>query len=252
MTTPDVHMLTGAYALDALDELERRQFERHLAECPECSQEVAELRATAVRLGLAVSDVPPAEMKSQVLAKITEVRQEPPVTSGDGRAARQERPGGRWAIRIVSVAAAVAVVVAVALGVVAIRAQGQLNTAQGELSQAQSRENAIAELLSAPDLRVVPGAGAKVGEGSVMVSQRLDRGMLLVSGMPNQPANATYQAWAIVNGTPHSIAVLGPGGTTTAPVVFTGLRGVQEIAMTVEPAGGSARPTTPPAVEFQI
>lgn len=252
MTAPDVHMLTGAYAIDALDEFERRQFERHLAECPECSQEVAELRATAVRLGRAVAEEPPPAMKHEVLGRISGVRQAAPLTSPVTRQGKRRRERNPWVVRLVSVAAAVAVAIAVGAGVVAIRTQGELSQTRGELAQAQGRENSVAELLAAPDLRAIAGAGAKVGEGSVLVSRRLDRGMLLVSGMPDQPPSSTYQAWAIVNGTPRSIGLLGPGGTSTAPLVFDGLQGVDEIAMTVEPAGGSAQPTRSPAVWFPM
>ena len=43
----DLHKLTGAYAVDALDDLERARFEQHLDECDDCRFEVAELRETA-------------------------------------------------------------------------------------------------------------------------------------------------------------------------------------------------------------
>ncbi len=39
----DLHGLSGAYAVDALDDLERARFERHLAECEDCRAEVASL-----------------------------------------------------------------------------------------------------------------------------------------------------------------------------------------------------------------
>ncbi|MBL0804656.1 zf-HC2 domain-containing protein, partial [Streptomyces albidoflavus] len=81
MTTAELHTLTGAYALHALPEEERAAFDRHLADCPACTTEVAELTATAARLGLAEAAVPPPAMKDQVLRRIGEVRQEPPRTA---------------------------------------------------------------------------------------------------------------------------------------------------------------------------
>ena len=45
--SPDLHHLSGAYAVDALDEHERTSFETHLAVCPDCRAEVAELTAAA-------------------------------------------------------------------------------------------------------------------------------------------------------------------------------------------------------------
>ncbi len=40
--TDDIHALSGAYAVDALDELERVQFEQHLAGCSACRAEVGQ------------------------------------------------------------------------------------------------------------------------------------------------------------------------------------------------------------------
>ncbi|MCB0953113.1 MAG: zf-HC2 domain-containing protein, partial [Microthrixaceae bacterium] len=37
----DTHDLVAAYALDALDELERRRFEAHLDGCPSCLEELS-------------------------------------------------------------------------------------------------------------------------------------------------------------------------------------------------------------------
>ncbi len=55
----DIHTLVGAYALDAVDDLERLRFDRHLVTCPSCEQEVAELRATAGRLADLTDIAPP-------------------------------------------------------------------------------------------------------------------------------------------------------------------------------------------------
>ena len=52
---PDVHTLTGAYVCDALAPTERAAFEDHLAQCPACSQEVAEMREVAAVLGKAIA-----------------------------------------------------------------------------------------------------------------------------------------------------------------------------------------------------
>ena len=43
----DIHALSGAYAVDALDDIERARFEQHLAECADCRAEVAALREAA-------------------------------------------------------------------------------------------------------------------------------------------------------------------------------------------------------------
>ena len=52
----DLHTLSGAYALDALDDTERERFEQHQQRCEDCLvREVRDLRETATRLALAVA-----------------------------------------------------------------------------------------------------------------------------------------------------------------------------------------------------
>ena len=79
----DIHALSGAYAVDALDDVEREQFERHLAGCSACQAEVASLVAAATALS-SLSDVaPPPSLRAKVLQGITTVRPLPPVVPAD-------------------------------------------------------------------------------------------------------------------------------------------------------------------------
>ena len=47
----DLHLLTGAYAVDALTGAELAKFEKHLDQCCSCAEEVRSLRETAARIG---------------------------------------------------------------------------------------------------------------------------------------------------------------------------------------------------------
>ena len=76
--SPDLHHLSGAYAVDALDEAERASFEQHLAVCADCRAEVAELTATAHALGSLTEATPPPSLRSSVLSGIARVRPLPP------------------------------------------------------------------------------------------------------------------------------------------------------------------------------
>src|SRR3989442_2763116 len=87
----DIHTLVGPYALDAVDDLERARFDRHLAECESCVQEVAELRATAGRLADITELTPPARLKDAVLTQVARTRQ-----VGAGRPAARRGPQVRW------------------------------------------------------------------------------------------------------------------------------------------------------------
>ena len=71
MTADDPSLLTGAYALDALDATDRETFERHLAGCETCAEEVASLREAAARLADDSWSTPPPRLRRQVLERST-------------------------------------------------------------------------------------------------------------------------------------------------------------------------------------
>jgi anti-sigma factor RsiW len=98
MTGVDIHALSGAYALDALEDLERAAFRRHLAQCPACTVEVAELRdhrPARRRVGHRT----PAQLRARVLAEIAVPgRLDRPKWTTGGRAPRGSAggPPARW------------------------------------------------------------------------------------------------------------------------------------------------------------
>lgn len=245
--SPEIHTLAGAYALHALSDIERRQFESHLAECPDCAQQVAEFHATAARLAMAVAEQPSNQLRQRVLAEISQTRQEPPTSHTRGRANERgrTRPSRRW---VQSLAAAAAVLVALALGVVI----GQTSdTTRDDLATAQTRYQELTQLLSAPDLQIAAAQTAG-GDGSatMAVSRQRDQGVLATAGLPRAPADHTYQAWLIGTTGPRSAGLLDPTGTP--PLLFTGLGNAEKIGVTVEPDGGSSQPTTNPILLFPM
>ena len=90
----DIHALSGAYAVDALDTAERTEFERHLAACAACRAEVASFHETTALIAETTTDTPPASLREGVLAGIREVRPLPPQTPETGEPA-PERTGAQ-------------------------------------------------------------------------------------------------------------------------------------------------------------
>ncbi|MFF3848233.1 zf-HC2 domain-containing protein [Streptomyces sp. NPDC002328] len=78
MMKDDANDLTGAYAMDGLDEEERQAFRRHCAECPECADEAGRHQEAAAWLALAVARTPPECLKVRVLAEAARTPQFPP------------------------------------------------------------------------------------------------------------------------------------------------------------------------------
>ena len=101
-TNEDLHELTAAYALDALDGDERSAYESHLAGCDRCRADLRDLGGTVGALGLAAEGpAPPAELRDRILV-----------------AAREEGPSNVVALRPrrTRVYAAVAAVAVAAVG----------------------------------------------------------------------------------------------------------------------------------------
>src|SRR5712691_62912 len=135
MLRDDLHVLTGSYALDALTESEREDFERHLQHCASCQAEVRGLRETAARLAMAKAVRPPARMERRVLAATYRTRQLPPLPGPDARRARVARWFAEHSARarvltprLVAAVAAASVAVAVGLGITQAATQHQVES----------------------------------------------------------------------------------------------------------------------------
>ncbi|GAB3908357.1 anti-sigma factor [Kibdelosporangium lantanae] len=238
----DVHTLTGAYVLDALSELERRAFEDHMAGCPACTQEVAELRETAARLGLAASTVPPPDLWNRVRTATTQIRQLPPI-SPDPVVIRPKR----WPLRVAVFAAAASLLGAAAVGVGWITSNQDLHD---QLAQSQNQVTQLQDILSAPDAHISSG---DVGDGNVtaVASKSRDEMVVLVRGLPKLPSGRVYQAWFIKGGNPIPGQTLAASNGSIASTL-SAAQGAEKLAFTLEPTGGSAKPSRAPLASMPM
>jgi anti-sigma-K factor RskA len=245
MSTAELHTLTGAYAVHALSDGERAEFEQHLADCPACEQEVRELSATADRLALAASVVPPPQLKEQVLRRIGTVRQDPPtVPAGRGRRASGDRPG--LLRRLPRFVLAACLAGAVALGGVAVWQHQQADDARQRASRAEQSATALSQVLAAPDARSSTSRLADGSSATVVVSQHLGKAAFLASGMAGLPSGRTYQLWYDDAGTMRPAGLMDPRSPDQAVVLAGQVEAASGVGVTVEPAGGSAHPTSDP------
>lgn len=241
MTTSDLHALTGAYAVHALHGEERVAFERHLAECDACKQEVAEFTATAARLALASTVATRPAMRDQVLQRITTVRQMSPGATPPERARRGVRRGGglaRWAL-------AASVAAAAAFGGTAVWQYERAQDARHEAAQAQRHAEDLAAVLTAPDAK---SRSAKVagGAGTLVVSADRDRAVFVGSRMAAPPRGKVYQLWFADGGKMRSAGLMDPDRTSQTVLMQGAVDGASGVGITVEPTGGSRQPTSTP------
>ncbi|MEU8424305.1 anti-sigma factor [Micromonospora sp. NPDC048835] len=230
----DVHTLAGAYVLDAVDDVERAAFERHLAECEPCRVEVAELRETVARLAddTAVEATPPG-LRERTLAQAARTPQLRVSAAG----ASGRRNAGRW--RQLTVAAAAAVLVAAGASAVTWTVTND-RISDEQASSEQARQ--IAAVLNAPDARVFERSLQPAGAATIVVSRDRDRGVVLLRDLPSPGAGRIYELWLIRAGDPRKVGQVAEGGSASTAVIGPVGEAVT-FGVSNEPVGGSAAPT---------
>lgn len=240
MTDDELHDLAPLHALDALDDVERRRFERHLATCDRCTATVAELRATAAELADAVAVEPPPALRARVLAEVAGTPQVPggAATTGapGGAAGAGRRPSAehaRW--RPAAALAAAAAVLALVLG------GGWVVT---DLADERDRAQELAAVLAAPDARTATLEGEPGATLRVVWSPEADAAVVVGAGLADPGEGRVYELWALAPDGPRSAGLFEPGDDGIVrrrldlPAEPAGGWGV-----TIEPAGGSPQPT---------
>jgi anti-sigma-K factor RskA len=255
----DAHTLAGAYAMDAITARDRERFERHLAGCEECAQEVAGLREAAARLGAAAAEPLPAGLKERVMAVAAVTRQQPPAEEQAARtrtrAGATDTVGSRlrslgWPGRLTLAAAAAAAAAVLAIAVVFGVTNGSM---QRQLNQAQASTQQIAVVLTARDAHMMTGAVAGGGTAAIVMSHARHALVFTARGMRPLPASRGYELWLIGPAGTRPVRML-PASSNgmTGPVIAPGLRAGDHLALTDEPADGSARPTTPMMLDVAL
>ena len=255
MNDSELHALTGAYALNALDAGEREDFERHLVTCETCSVEVTEFHATSASLGSAIAETPPAGLKARVMADIAETRQEPPRAGaveqlGDTVVSMwrsRPQPTSRgWAQRMLAPAAAVLAIVVVGMSIVV----GNLNQRIGELEVAGGNLSQVVAASDVESWQVETDGGSTA---TVYYSATRGEGFLVAEDMPAAPEGQAYELWLIAGDefTPAGLFDATDEGHVRHGVTGN-LSGVEALGVTVEPAGGSPQPTSDPVMVIEL
>jgi len=244
VTTADLHTLTGAYALHALSERESAEFTRHLAVCPACAVEVRELRETAARLALAAAETPSPEFRARVLAAVPQVRQLPPLVPDSAAT-----DGGWWRLRrrwLPHLALAACLVVTLLAVGVAVDAEHQLTRQRSRTATAQQQASALSGLLAAPDAAFHSGQLTGGGSSTVVSSARLGQVAFVYRGLPGLADGKVYELWYSRGGVMVPAGLVSSSPPDGAKLLTGSPSGAAGVGVTVEPAGGSPRPTTAP------
>jgi anti-sigma-K factor RskA len=232
-----LHDEAAAWVLGALDNAEAAEFVRRMEASPEVRKEVAELQEAADALPFSVVPVgPPPELRDRIMAV---VESEAELLHATGaRADRPSHPRTPWwrsLLRPLPVAATACVLLLAGL-------------AAGLLIDGGGSESA----------RTV--AAQVTGEGTANATAQVeidaDHAELVVDGMRSPGAGHVYQVWYVRDGQSDPV----PAGALFdvdssgqgAAALPGGVDDVASVLVSVEPAGGSQKPTTQPVIAANL
>ena len=220
-----IHDLTPAYALDALDDADRRAYEAHLPGCARCGDELAELRETVGSLAFGTPAPPPSPaLRERILAE-----------------ARTERSNvvplrRRAPVLAAAVAAAAAVALAIGLG-----------TWATSLSRQLDEERAAVEILADPR-REVPLSGAS----GRLVADASGRAVLVVADLRRAPEGRTYVVWIIRGERPLNVGAFAGGRGREVVTLDRRVETGDGVGVTVEPDGDVESPSSSPLFSAKL
>ncbi len=245
----DMHSLSGAYALDALEGgAERDRFTRHMSRCPTCVSEVRGFREVATALAFAETAEPPPELRDRVLAAAARTRQLPPEVRTHARPQRTRAwpHNVPWVPWLSGAIATASIVVAVLFGFAQAHTQQQLDRIQAET-------RAISLLLASPQVTLLSHSTTKGGVATVVLAAARHELVVVTNGLPALPAGKVYQLWLISKVKTVSAGLLPPATSGRTPAVLaSGVVKGDSLGLTVEPAPGSTHPTTTPILALPL
>jgi len=221
---PHVLDLLPSYALGALDSEEAIQVEKHLLGCMICRAESKTFQNIADGLGLFGSAaVPPSDLKHRLMQRVQRAQQ----LTQTPRRSLVERLLPVWKL------ASLCLIVALA----------------GFNLSLWQRQNRLEVNTSPGGMRAVALSGSNTSStatGFVIISPDGRNGALVVDGLPPLDEGLQYQVWLIRDGQRTSGAVF-----STDEDSYSGMRirapgsllQYSAMAITIEPSGGSAKPT---------
>ncbi len=239
--------LLGAYALNAVDDVERAEIDAYLERSPRAAAEVADHLYVAAALAGSISEAP-APSFDRISAAIDAANTAPavavPATTVPAVgaptpttapvipiASRRRRPAAMW---LTSAAAAVAIG---ALGFQSVRTGQQLDTAKTNLAAQQQASQQLSAQLEASKResqdafsvqRVATSPGARIAElkqgvepvGRVLLDSN-GRGFLELTSTQTLEAGKAYQLWGVQDKKVISLGVM-KAGITAMPLSAAG------------------------------
>jgi anti-sigma-K factor RskA len=227
MTCDELSLEYGAYALGIAEDPERAEIAEHLGrECPVCTAGVKNAMGVVSSISGAVKPVePPKRLRQKIVGMVAPA------------------PRRQWIPSFVPWA--IAGVLAIALLSIVVPGRLHAPVSEAKLEEALS-------ILNDPVTKDVT-FGEPTARGRVFVSP--GKGVVFIAAhLPPLDANRTFELWVIpAAGKPIPAGTFRGNEDSSAIYVRPGpVENAAAVAVTVEPSGGSAQPTTTPFIVTKL
>src|SRR5947209_6260931 len=237
MTCMEFEELSGAYVLDATTAEERDEAEAHLAQCPNCTHLVEELRAVVDLLPLSVAQIePPAELKERIFSAIrgkADTAAQPTLRVSATQQQNHQRRSSwkRWGTQLLGAAAVLLLLLLGGMGAWNISLQQQLASSQQQVAALSPVAYSIRG--------ISPGSNVT---GQLIYYPQQHITVLVMYGLPQLNGTHVYQGWLLQGKQPTSIGLLNvKNGAATLD--FSGnLHGFDAAAVSLEPGPRESSP----------
>ncbi len=236
----NIEPLLAAYALDSLEGEERAQVDGHLPACPDCRARLAEYRAVADGLLMAVpGSAPPARLRQALVDRTGQ--------STDPKSAPAEMPARRFSHW--SFAFGLGLAAMLLLNLVLLQQVIGLRQDQARLQQELGAGQIAQAIAAYPAAQSVLIEG-KDAYGTLVYDPDRPVAAMYTWGLMPLPSGQSYQVWLrTTNGDRVSGGTFdSSGGKAFTLVVIRApdpLEAYSGFGVTIEPAGGSPAPTGP-------
>jgi anti-sigma-K factor RskA len=221
-THEEIKSLVAAYVLGAVPEDEQSAIRSHLITCDECMAEADSYSIATTALGDAVEpEALPPGFEDRVLTRVTSER------AGREPVRARRRLNLGWVVALSSL------LLAAALGAAYVNIRNDL----------AEQERLIASALA----RIDEGMTLE-GEGRGAVVPADGETLFVATGLAAPPEDQTYQLWLLGRTEPVSAGTFDVEDGRVLIEIDRPVAGFAGAAVTIEPAGGSAAPTTDPVL----
>jgi anti-sigma-K factor RskA len=244
---PEYEDQIALYSLGLLEGGELRELEGHLAEgCGICTALLVDSDTVFTNLPLCLENAPlPEDLEKKILGRL-EARE--PVREKSSFSGFWKSLSPMW----LNLGTAAALAVIAFLVVTNISLRNELKLREKSMTELEARlvkEKEMMEFVMNPGVSEVKLASKMPdlkASGKLYWNEEKDKGLFLVSSIPQPVEGKTYQLWVIEDGKPASMGVfdVDPEGNSVMELKSMPEPGASmQFAVTLEPAGGVPQPT---------